>query len=188
MPTEAFALLGLPGHATAAEARAAYRRLALLHHPDRNPGDREAAERFKRIVGAYRRVTAGLRAGTASSAPKAGPRPDRYACGACGDRFPFPERCPRCEVALHDCDAGPTPAVAAPEVEAMMDALSARPAADDSGEASPLVPGYIVAACSAAAVLVWQVGPLGPALLFAGFAAYVAAVEVHRRATTPAVA
>ena len=69
----------------------------------------------------------------------------------------------------------------------MMDALLARPAEEDLGVASPLVPGYIVAGCSGAALFVWTVGPVGPALLFAGFAAYVAGVELHRRATTAAL-
>ncbi|UCG32940.1 MAG: J domain-containing protein, partial [Phycisphaerales bacterium] len=34
----------------------AFRRLALEYHPDRNPWDPSAAERFRRVVGAYRQV------------------------------------------------------------------------------------------------------------------------------------
>ncbi|MBX3273605.1 MAG: J domain-containing protein [Sandaracinaceae bacterium] len=180
-----FAALGLSRRATLVEARAAYRRLALAHHPDRNPGDLEAADRFKRVLAAYRRVHASLRGAPLPSAPKAGPRPDRFACGSCGDCFPFPEACPRCGVPLWDRDAGPAVAPERPEVEAMIAALSARPAPVDDGN-TPHVPAVLVLACSAAALLVWQVGPVGPALLFAGFAAYVALVEAHRRATMPA--
>ncbi|MBN2573180.1 MAG: molecular chaperone DnaJ [Deltaproteobacteria bacterium] len=39
--------------ASAAEIKAAYRRLALQHHPDRNAGDRRAEEKFKEISLAY---------------------------------------------------------------------------------------------------------------------------------------
>lgn len=39
--------------ATADEIKAAYRRLALQNHPDRNPGDKAAEERFKEISQAY---------------------------------------------------------------------------------------------------------------------------------------
>ncbi|MFQ5896077.1 MAG: DnaJ domain-containing protein [Nitrospinota bacterium] len=44
-----YEVLGLPEGASQEEVKRAYRRLALLHHPDRNPGDPEAAERFKGI-------------------------------------------------------------------------------------------------------------------------------------------
>ena len=46
-------VLGLPTNADAAEIKAAYRRLALQHHPDRNPGDKGAEEQFKEISEAY---------------------------------------------------------------------------------------------------------------------------------------
>ncbi len=48
-----YALLGVGPGATAEEIRKAYRRLALAWHPDRNPGNPEATERFKELSVAY---------------------------------------------------------------------------------------------------------------------------------------
>jgi len=48
-----YAVLEVDRQASAAEIKAAYRRLALQHHPDRNPGDRAAEEKFKEISLAY---------------------------------------------------------------------------------------------------------------------------------------
>jgi tetratricopeptide (TPR) repeat protein len=65
---EPYAILGLPRNAPRDQVKSAYRRLALATHPDRNPGDNEAANKFRRIQGAYERVLAGPRAGGAASA------------------------------------------------------------------------------------------------------------------------
>lgn len=48
-----YALLGLSPTASSAEIKAAYRRLALRLHPDRNAGSAEAEEAFKRLNAAY---------------------------------------------------------------------------------------------------------------------------------------
>ena len=46
-------ILGVSRAADEKEIRQAYRRLARQHHPDVNPGDEDAAERFKSINAAY---------------------------------------------------------------------------------------------------------------------------------------
>jgi len=51
--TDHYATLGVPPDATTAAIKKAYRKLARQHHPDTNPGDPDAAERFKAITEAY---------------------------------------------------------------------------------------------------------------------------------------
>lgn len=48
-----YGVLGVARTATPDEIKRAYRKLAKRHHPDLNPGDPDAAERFKRIATAY---------------------------------------------------------------------------------------------------------------------------------------
>ncbi len=48
-----YEILGLGRNATNDELKATYRKLALKHHPDRNPGDKEAEEKFKEAAEAY---------------------------------------------------------------------------------------------------------------------------------------
>jgi curved DNA-binding protein CbpA len=48
-----FALLGVSRGADTRTIKRAYRRLAKKHHPDVNPGDPQAEQRFKQIQWAY---------------------------------------------------------------------------------------------------------------------------------------
>lgn len=48
-----YEVLGLKKGATPEEIKRAYRRLAVKYHPDKNPGDRSAEDKFKQINEAY---------------------------------------------------------------------------------------------------------------------------------------
>ena len=50
---EYYKILGVPRDAKEADIKKAYRRLARKNHPDVNPGDKSAEERFKKIQEAY---------------------------------------------------------------------------------------------------------------------------------------
>ena len=48
-----YKILGVERTATADQIKKAYRELAMKYHPDRNPGDTVAEEKFKKISSAY---------------------------------------------------------------------------------------------------------------------------------------
>jgi len=48
-----YQILGVERTANQGQIKSAYRRLAMKHHPDKNPGNEEAAEKFKEVSTAY---------------------------------------------------------------------------------------------------------------------------------------
>ena len=53
MSVDLYEVLGVQRDASGAEIKKAYRALAQVHHPDKNPDNPEAEERFKQISAAY---------------------------------------------------------------------------------------------------------------------------------------
>lgn len=53
MKQDYYEILGINKNATAAEIKKAYRKKAIEYHPDKNPGNKEAEEKFKLAAEAY---------------------------------------------------------------------------------------------------------------------------------------
>jgi len=72
-----YEVLGVDRNATQEEIKRAYRKQALKYHPDRNPGDKEAEEKFKEAAEAYEVL----------SDPEKRARYDRYGHSGVSDIF-----------------------------------------------------------------------------------------------------
>jgi len=191
MSRSPFEALGVGERATEAELRAAFRRLALELHPDRNPSDPGAEERFKRMVIAYERALAVARgllpdpsrpaAGAAAPPPR---RRFRWTCACCDDSYALPDRCPRCELPLHDSWSGPSPEVAPdPRVDRLIERLERRAALrEPRGPAvAPWLPSLGALCFLGAGGFVLSLGALPVAFMLAAFGASVGALELHTR-------
>ena len=53
MARDYYEILGLSKSASDNEIKSSYRKLAMKYHPDRNPGDKKAEEKFKEISESY---------------------------------------------------------------------------------------------------------------------------------------
>ncbi len=74
-----YELLGVGRKASEEELKKAYRKLALKYHPDRNPGDKQAEEKFKEVSEAYQVLTD----------PQKKAQYDQFGHAAFGDGGPF---------------------------------------------------------------------------------------------------
>ncbi len=94
MAKDYYTLLGVHRNATEAELKRAYRKLAHEHHPDKNPGNKAAEEKFKEINEAYEVLSDAQKRtyydqyGVAPGAQGAGPGFGGFGAGAgMGDIF-----------------------------------------------------------------------------------------------------
>ena len=79
-----YKVLDVARNASEADMKKAYRRLAMKFHPDRNPGDHEAEEKFKEAKEAYEVLTDSRKRAAYDQFGHAGVDPSMGAAGARG--------------------------------------------------------------------------------------------------------
>jgi curved DNA-binding protein CbpA len=108
-----YSLLGVPRGASPTDIKNAYRKMVFRYHPDRNPDDRDAADKFKLVLDAYETLSDGAKRAmydqaTRSTSREEPPEHDAQWGSDIGKGFRFsqefkaksqPEpKCPECSV------------------------------------------------------------------------------------------
>jgi molecular chaperone DnaJ len=99
-----YEMLGVNRDADEAAIKNAYRRLAMKHHPDRNPDDPNAEELFKEATKAYEILTDVNKrpaydgySRSRVDGPRAGMEARRSRSGSVAEPWTKPQPCPTCE-------------------------------------------------------------------------------------------
>ena len=91
MIDDPYKILGVNPNASDEEIKQAYRRLAKQYHPDRNPGDEEAAKKMQQINAAYEQIKnppqSGSYGGYSQYDPFGGYRQQGYGSTDSGDNY-----------------------------------------------------------------------------------------------------
>lgn len=85
--TDYYTVLGVSKTASADDIKAAYRKLALKYHPDRNPGNKEAEEKFKEAAEAYEVLSDAQKRQQYDQFGHAGPQMGGFGSGNAEDIF-----------------------------------------------------------------------------------------------------
>jgi hypothetical protein len=107
-----YEVLGVGERATTDEIRRAYRRRARDHHPDANPADPGAGERFRRVAEAYAVLSDPVRRSWYDATVGVGPRDGAAHAGAYGDAAAAPDP-PAPDPPVAEAEAAPSDAVPA---------------------------------------------------------------------------